>query len=85
MNILTKLIYQRPDFYADLYDTKANVERKSVALQAIKLMQNFDRWDSMLRQESMLSLWLELDLKKYQDRVQDYVAGAKPGGRQVRP
>lgn len=85
MNILTKLIYQRPDFYTDLYDTKANVERKSVALQAIKLMQNFDRWDSMLRQESMLSVWLELDLKKYQDRVQDDVAGTKPGGREVLP
>ncbi len=85
MNILTKLIYQRPDFYTDLYDTKANVERKGVALQAIKLMQNFDRWESMLRQESMLSIWLELDLKQYQDKVQNNVAALKADGEKVLP
>ena len=36
-------------------------------------MQNFDLWDSYLRQEAMLSIWLELELKKYQQSVQDRV------------
>lgn len=84
MNILTKLIYQRPEFYTDLYDTKANVERKSTALAAIKLMQNFDRWDSMLRQEGMLSVWLELDLQKYQGKIENSVARLKTSGPEVK-
>ncbi len=69
MNVLTKMVYQRPAFYTDLYDTGPNIARKSTAMTAIQLMQNFDLWESYLRQEAMLSVWLELDLKKYQDDV----------------
>jgi hypothetical protein len=81
MNVLTKLIYQRPEFYTDLYDTPANVERKSASMLAIQLMQNFDIWDSSLRQEEMLSVWLELDLKKYQNDIQDKIGRPKASGR----
>jgi hypothetical protein len=84
MGVLTKTLYQRPEFYTDLYDTPANVERKSAAMTAIALMQNFDQWESNLRQEAMLSVWLELDLKKYQeaqqndiDRLEDLGPSAK--------
>jgi hypothetical protein len=73
MNVLTKTLYQRPEFYTDLYDTPANVERKSTAMMAIQLMQNFDQWESNLRQEAMLSVWLELDLKKYQETQQNNI------------
>jgi hypothetical protein len=73
MNVLTKTLYQRPEFYTDLYDTPVNVDRKSVAMMAIQLMQNFDQWESNLRQEAMLSVWLELDLKKYQQAQQNNI------------
>ena len=35
LKFIAKRIYQRPEFFIDLYDTPANVERKKVALQAI--------------------------------------------------
>ncbi len=59
MEILTKKIYQHPDFYTNLYDKPANVKRISATLEAIKLMQQRDFYDSMLRREMMTSLLLE--------------------------
>ena len=59
MNVLGKKIYQDPDFYTNLYDKPANVERKQVAMQAIGLMQKFDLFKSYLRQEASLSVLLE--------------------------
>jgi hypothetical protein len=71
MELLTKKIFQRPEFFVDLYDKPANIERKSVALQAISLMQRRDLFKSALRTESMLSILLELDLIKAQDEVEN--------------
>lgn len=71
MELLTRKIFQRPEFFVDLYDKPANIERKSVALQAISLMQRRDLFNSALRTEAMLSILLELDLIKAQDAVQD--------------
>lgn len=71
MEILTKRIFQRPEFFVDLYDKPANIERKSVALQAISVMQRRDIFKSQLRLESMISLLLELDAEKEQEAVQN--------------
>ncbi len=69
MEILTKKIYQNPDFYTNLYDKPANVDRKHVAMQAIGLMQKFDLYKSYLRTEANISVLLELAVQDLQDKV----------------
>lgn len=71
MEILTKRIFQRPEFFVDLYDKPANVARKGVAMQTIAMMQKRDLFKSALRNEAMLSILLELELIKAQRNVQD--------------
>lgn len=83
MEVLTKRVFQRPAFYADLYDKPANIERKSVSMLAVQLMQNFDLWDSYLRQEQMLSVWLELDLKETQDDVSNRINRLRATNRRI--
>ncbi len=73
MEILTKKLYQNPDFYTNLYDKPANVERKTVALQAIKLMQKFDMLKSFLRNEASFSILLELAVAELQNEVEDEI------------
>jgi hypothetical protein len=67
MEILTKKLYQNPDFYTNLYDKPANVMRKEVAMQAIGLMQKFDSFKSYLRSEASLSVLLELAVTDLQN------------------
>ena len=69
MEVLTKKIYQNPDFYTNLYDKPANVERKRVAMQAIGLMQKFDLFKSYLRAEANMSILLELAVEDLQEVV----------------
>ena len=69
MEILTKKIYQNPDFYTNLYDKPANVDRKQVAMQAIGLMQKFDLYKSYLRTEANISVLLELAVQDLQNKV----------------
>lgn len=80
MEILTKKIYQNPDFYTNLYDKPANVERKGVALQAISLMQKFDLFKSYLRSEASLSVLLELAVSDLQQEVENELDRTKGGG-----
>ncbi len=80
MEILTKRLYQSPDFFTNLYDEPVNVERKGVALQAIGLMQDFDTWNSYLRTEAMLSVMLELELLRINSQVQNQMRTMRGGG-----
>ncbi len=73
MEVLTKKLYQNPDFYTNLYDTPANIERKTVALQAIKLMQKFDMLRSHLRDEMNVSILLEMAVEQLQREVEDQI------------
>lgn len=73
MEVLTKKLYQNPDFYTNLYDKPANVERKTVALQAIKLMQKFDVLKSSLRNEASMSILLELAVIDLQREIEDQI------------
>ncbi|HQX26809.1 MAG TPA: hypothetical protein PKX38_02610 [Alphaproteobacteria bacterium] len=73
MEVLTKKIYQNPDFYTNLYDTPTNVERKKVAMQAIGLMQKFDLFKSHLRAESSLSVILELAVVDLQNEIENEI------------
>jgi hypothetical protein len=67
--MLTKKVYQQPEFYTNLYDAPANVERKSAAIHAIKLIQDMDKFNSVLRSEQNLSVLLELYLEEMQTGV----------------
>ena len=62
MDILTKKIYQSPEFYTNLYNKPANVERMSTALEAIKLMQMRDHYESSLRVEMINAAMLENEI-----------------------
>ncbi|MCE7886459.1 MAG: hypothetical protein DYH13_03025 [Alphaproteobacteria bacterium PRO2] len=73
MEILTKKVYQNPDFYTNLYDTPANVARKKVAMQAIGLMQKFDLFKSHLRAEASLSVILELAVVDLQNEIENEI------------
>jgi len=73
MEVITKKIYQNPNFYTNLYDKPANVERKAVALQAIKLMQKFDMLKSFLRGEASTSILLELAVIELQNEIEDQI------------
>lgn len=81
MEILTKKIFQNPRFYADMYESPANTERRKVAMQAISLMQDFDTLQSHLRTEMMLSVILEMELIKIQRTVQNRINGLISDGR----
>lgn len=70
MEILTKKLYQNPIFYTELYDKPANIDRKTVAMQAIELMQRRDMYRSVLRSEATLSVMLETALlEKDEDKL----------------
>ena len=73
MGIMTKTLFQRPEFFVGLYDRPANVARKSVALHGLSLMQKRDLFKSALRSEAMISVWLELELEEAQEAVQNQI------------
>ena len=62
MDILTKKIYQNPDFYTNLYSKPANIDRVSAALEAINMMQQRDHFEASLRREMLLSGLIENEL-----------------------
>lgn len=64
LELLTKKIYQNPNFYAGLYDKPANIKRKAVALKAIDLMLDRAIYESQLRQEMVSSVLLSARLRE---------------------
>lgn len=66
MEVLTKKIYQHPEFISNLYDKPANVKRIRAAMTAIKLMQDRDIHDALMRREMLMSIMLELKLRQKQ-------------------
>lgn len=80
MELLTKRIFQTPDFFVNLYDEPADVERQGVALQAVGLMQDFDTWQSYLRTEAMLSVILELELLRLNNQVVNQMSSMRGSG-----
>ena len=71
MEVLAQKIYQDPEFYSNLYDKPANVARKQVAMQAINLMLERDMYKNEQRSEMVMSIWLEMELLKYQKDIQN--------------
>ncbi len=75
LEALSKKIYQNPEFFAKLYDTPANVARKSVAMKAIELMLDRALFESELRQEMLLSVMLSSQLDQNFRRVNKIMTG----------
>ena len=76
MEVLTKKIYQTPEFYTNLYGKPENVERVGVTIQALTLMNDRDRYESSLRKEMLISLILELKLREHQREVNNEILGS---------
>lgn len=77
MEILTKKIYQNPNYYTGLMDKPANVTRAQAAQMAIRLMQRRDLYNVMIRREMLLSQLLETRLKTEETRMRTRLAQAK--------
>ena len=69
MEVLTKKLFESPSFFANLYTTPANIERTKVTLQALRLMQDRDRYESSLRRELLISMILEAKLREHQENL----------------
>lgn len=63
MEVLTKKLFQNPAFYANLYDSEANIDRQRVAMKAIELQQDRDFLESLRRREMLLSVLLNAKLQ----------------------
>lgn len=70
MDVLTKKIYQNPDFYTNLYDKPANIDRTISTMQAIALMQQRDAFETSLRQEMLLSSLVQTDIRPKFEAIQ---------------
>jgi len=79
--IMTKTLYQNPDFYSNLYDKPANVERMGTALLALEIIQDRNIYDSLLRSEAVLAALVETKLLKERRRVGADLGGLKLTGR----
>jgi hypothetical protein len=73
MEVLTKKIYQNPEFITNLYDKPTNVRRIRAAMTAIKLMQDRDIHEALMRREMLISMILELKLREKQGKLGDEV------------
>lgn len=81
MEVLSKKLYQNPNFYAGLYDKPANVARKDVALQAATLMQKRDLYRSYLRSEMILAVMLEAALDDHVNLKENQANKARNAGK----
>ncbi len=75
MDVLTRKMYQNPVFYTNLYTQPENLKRTSVALQALQIMHDRDRFEGSLRREMLLSTILEMKLRETQEVVRSGVTG----------
>ena len=67
MHMLTKQIYQHPNFYTNLITKEANITRFEVTMEAMQLMSKRDRYEAALRKEMLLSLLVEMKLRDLQE------------------
>lgn len=80
MELLAKRLYQRPEFYTNLYDKTANVERTKAAMKAIDLIQTMDLFKSKLRSEAALAVLTGIEIDRAQQHVQDLMNESKDSG-----
>lgn len=78
MEVLTKKMYQNPDFFTNLYDKPVNLERISATMDTIRIMQQRDQFESKLRQEMLTSMLLEDALSATQEGADSALSSVKP-------
>lgn len=66
LEVLSKKLFQNPDFYAGLFDKPANVARQSAALKAIETILDREIYESQTRREMMTSVLLSTELERRQ-------------------
>ncbi len=81
MDIISRKMFQDPEFITNLYVGTANVARTSIALQSIQIMKDRDRLEAALRKEMLLSLILEMKLREAQKNVYNEQVKALGVGR----
>lgn len=69
LELVSRKMFQRPEFYVDLMDKPANVARKGVALQALSLLPRRELFKSALRTEAMLAILLELEIESHAEKA----------------
>ncbi len=77
MEVLTRKMYQNPVFYTNLYTKPENLKRTGVALQALQIMHDRDRFEASLRREMLLSTILEMRIREAQEVVEGDLGGRK--------
>lgn len=77
LKFIAKMMYQRPGFYVDLYETPANVERRKVAMQGINSILDREIYNSYLRAEMILSQILEMELEETQEALESQMANPR--------
>ncbi len=82
MDVLTRKMYQNPTFYTNLYTKPENLKRTGVALQALQIMHDRDRFEASLRREMLLSTLLEMRLREVEMVVRAGVTGRGTSGAQ---
>ncbi|MFN3826310.1 MAG: hypothetical protein ACK4NR_01645 [Micavibrio sp.] len=75
MEVLTRKMYHNPDFYTNLYTSPENLKRTSVALQALQIMHDRDRFEASLRREMLLSSILEMRIRDAQEVGESQITG----------
>jgi hypothetical protein len=69
MEILTKKIYEDPDYYDGLMNGKANLKRIGTAMSAVELMQDRDIYKSMTRSEMLLAILIDMEARKINNNI----------------
>ena len=77
MEVLTRKMYQNPVFYTNLFTKPENLKRTGVALQALQIMHDRDRFEASLRREMLLSTILEMRLREAEDVAESDLTGRK--------
>ena len=80
MEVLTKKLYQSPNFYVNLVDSPTNIDRQHAAMQSFELMQQRDIFESFLRTEMLLSILVELELEDLQQEIQNDIGDMETSG-----
>lgn len=75
MEVLTKKLYQNPQFFINLIDSPENVDRQHAAMQSFELMQQRDIFESFMRSEMLLSILVEMELEELQLDVERVIDG----------
>lgn len=77
MEVLTKKLYQNPNFYIGLIDKPENVARQHAAIQSFRMMQKRDIYESVLRTEMLMSVLLETKLGKLRNEAEEELRAIK--------